>query len=258
MLTWLLGSKSPRGRAVPDDWLPRVPPDTTVYAIGDVHGRLDLLENLEEQIVRDAARRATARNVVVYLGDYVDRGYDSLGVVEHLIDKPLKDFEQVYLKGNHEDFLLQFLDDQRVGPVWMANGGLETLMSYGVRLPHGQPQQERLAAAQAGLREALPARHLKFMRGLKLTHREGDYLFVHAGVRPGVAIEEQQPEDLIWIREEFLNDESFHDCIVVHGHTPMAVPQVMANRIGIDTGAFATGCLTSVALEGGAQDFLDT
>ena len=258
MLTRLLGSKSPRSRAVPDGWRPQVPPGSCVYAIGDIHGRLDLLESLEDQIVRDAERRGMARNVIVYLGDYIDRGYNSFGVMERLIDKPLTGFERVHLKGNHEDFLLQFLEDQGVGPVWLANGGLEALVSYGVRLPPGAPQGERLAAAQAGLREALPAAHLRFLHGLTLTHCEGDYLFVHAGVRPGVAVAEQQEGDLMWIREAFLDDESFHDCMVVHGHTPTSEPQVRTNRIGIDTGAFATGCLTCLVLEGGDRDFLET
>ncbi len=258
MLNWLLGAKARSGPAVPDDWRPEVPPGSCVYAIGDVHGRLDLLETLEEQIVADAERRGAARNVVVYLGDYVDRGFDSFGVIERLMDQPLTGFERVHLKGNHEDFLLRFLDDQRVGPIWMANGGLETLVSYGVRLQYGMPQAERLTTAQVGLREKLPATHLEFLRGLGLTHMEGDYLFVHAGIRPGIELAAQQPEDLLWIREEFLHDESFHQKVVVHGHTPTQGPEVFANRIGIDTGAFATGCLTCLALEGGARDFIDT
>ena len=221
-----------------------VPADCCVYAVGDLHGRLDLLCEIEERILEDAAAREAARKVVVYLGDYVDRGPDSSGVLDHLTAAPLKNFESVYLMGNHEAMMLEFL---RAGDVaaltWFMNGADETLASYGVDT--------------AALRDALPPDHLAFYRGLRLSHEEGDYLFVHAGIRPGRTIEEQDPEDLIWIREPFLNNRDPLGCVVVHGHSPAPVPVERSNRIGLDTGAVYGGVLTAVALEGSARRFLE-
>ena len=235
-----------------------VPADCCVYAVGDLHGRLDLLCEIEERILEDAAAREAARKVVVYLGDYVDRGPDSSGVLDHLTAAPLKNFESVYLMGNHEAMMLEFL---RAGDVaaltWFMNGADETLASYGIDTAALRDAERPFEEMRRALLEALPATHRSFLDGLKRWHREGDYLFVHAGIRPGRTIEEQDPEDLIWIREPFLNNRDPLGCGVVHGHSPAPVPVERSNRIGLDTGAVYGGVLTAVALEGSARRFLE-
>ena len=237
----------------------QVPAGTRVYAIGDVHGRLDLLKALEQQVVADAAGSPVGRRVLIYLGDYIDRGYESRAVVNHLLEPPPPGFERICLKGNHEEFLLTFLKDSKSGPVWLVNGGRETILSYGVTPPVGVGFSEAvLEEIQGALQEAVPANHLEFMRSLPLSHREGDYLFVHAGVRPGVAAEAQTENDLLWIRDDFLRSKEQFGFVVVHGHTPTSEPEVRANRLGIDTGAFATGRLTCAVLEGEEFRFLTT
>ena len=237
----------------------RVPPGTRVYAIGDIHGRFDLLTKLERQIVEDSESRPAGRHLLVYLGDYIDRGYESRAVIDHLLAPPLPGFERICLKGNHEDFLLKFMEDIDVGPIWLVNGGREAVLSYGVSPPIGLGfTEDALKEIQAGLKEKVPASHLTFMAALRLSHREGDFLFVHAGVRPGVPIDDQNESDLIWIRDAFLKSKESHGCIVVHGHTCSAEPEIRTNRIGIDTGAFASGRLTCLVLEGDGFRFLTT
>ncbi len=258
MLQRLFGRRFAAGKAAvaPEGC---VPEGNRVYAIGDIHGRLDLLMKLEGMVRRDLAGRPIDRPVLVYLGDYIDRGYESRGVIDHMLEPPPAGFERVCLKGNHEDFLLKFLADISVGPVWLANGGRETLMSYGVKLPIGLSLTEAgLEQVRADLKEQVPQAHLDFMAPLPMRHKEGDYLFVHAGIRPGVPVEAQNESDLLWIRDDFLRSAAAHGCIVVHGHTPTAEPVLRANRIGIDTGAFATGNLTCLVLEGDRQRFLTT
>jgi serine/threonine protein phosphatase 1 len=234
-----------------------VPAGSRIYAIGDMHGRLDLLERLRTVIVEDAKWHPAERKVVVYLGDYVDRGPDSRGVVNLLARDPLPGFESVFLKGNHEDSMLQFLVDPGVAPAWMTYGGDATLYSYGVRPPDPRKIDELLAAQKAFI-EALPPVHLEFLRALKLVHIEGGYAFVHAGFRAGVPIEFQTPEDMMWIRHEFLSSDADFGKIAVHGHTITDRPEIRPNRIGIDTGAFATGTLTCLVLEGAERRFLAT
>ncbi|MFQ5955692.1 MAG: metallophosphoesterase family protein [Kiloniellales bacterium] len=228
----------------------RVPDDSRVYAVGDIHGRLDLLMAVEDLILEDAAKAPERRKVVVYLGDYVDRGPESRGVIEHLREAPLTGFERVYLIGNHESMMLAFLEDLGAGPGWMWNGGDATLMSYGVAAPTAWTDRNQLEAAQDGLERALPQSHREFLAALVLSHREGDYLFVHAGIRPGVALDKQDPNDLVWIREEFLDSSADHGVMVVHGHTIREQPVRRPNRIGIDTGAYFTGRLTCLILAG--------
>lgn len=234
----------------------RVPADTVVYAVGDIHGRLDLLEALQGCIVDDASRRTASRRVVVYLGDYVDRGPDPAGVIDRLVGAPLDGFDSVHLAGNHEDFLVRFLERPEIGPVWLANGAAATLASYGVDV--AGPDSASPAALAARFAGALPASHRAFLDGLALSHVEGDYAFVHAGVQPGVALADQSRDDLLWIRRPFLESRARHEHVVVHGHTIRDAPDVRDNRIGIDTGAFATGILTAVALEGDERRFIDT
>lgn len=222
---------------------PRVPPGRRVYAVGDIHGRLDPLRDLRAQIAQDAHAAQAHDNVVVYLGDYIDRGPDSRGVLDLLIGEPLPGFRSVHLKGNHEEMLLACLHDPvRAGRLWLHNGGEQAVESYGLA-PRGAP----LAVCEAFARR-LPSQHRAFLEGLSLHHTAGDYLFVHAGIRPGVPVERQAPEDLLWIRDLFLQSPADHGRLVVHGHTPVEEPEIRPNRIGIDTGAFASGRLSCLVL----------
>lgn len=229
---------------------PRVPAGTIVYAIGDIHGRVDLLARLHEAIAADAERQPAARRLVVYLGDYVDRGADSRGVIGLLLDRPAPGLEAVHLLGNHERMMLNFLENPEGGSMWLRNGGDATLRSYGIDCAGSESDPGRLRELQGELEVKLPPRHLEFLHALCLTHVEGDYLFVHAGLRPGVRLAEQQEEDMIWIRGAFLSSALDHGKIVVHGHTITPEPQVCTNRIGIDTGAWYTDRLTALALDG--------
>lgn len=235
-----------------------VPADTRVYAVGDIHGRADLLTALHRKIADDAATHGAGRNVVVYLGDYIDRGPDSRRVVEILLDDPLATFESVHLMGNHEAFLLGFLEDPGQGTGWLVNGGVETLASYGVEAPDDIVGAESLTDLRARAVAALPAAHLDFFESLALTHEEGDYFFVHAGIRPDIALEAQDPDDLLWIREDFLDSSADHGRTIVHGHTISWEPEFRDNRIGIDTGAFASDVLTALVLSGSARALLQS
>jgi serine/threonine protein phosphatase 1 len=238
----------------------RVPDGCLVYAVGDIHGRLDLLERLHELIETDAAKSQSERTVVVYVGDYVDRGPNSSGVVELLIRQPLRSrvahLQSVHLIGNHEAFLLKFLEEPESAGIWFMNGGDATLRSYGVD-PWQSAQSDNFAEdLHRSFATRMPEAHLTFFRNLQLSYEEGDYLFVHAGVRPGVALDAQTAEDLIWIREDFLKSKDDFGRVIVHGHTPQRSPQSRANRIGIDTGAVYGGKLTALVLEGSERRFL--
>jgi serine/threonine protein phosphatase 1 len=235
-----------------------VPKGVRVYAIGDVHGRLDLLTTLLSQVEADAADRGGFNNYLVYLGDYVDRGHWSRQVIDLLLSPPPAGFGAVFLRGNHEQAMLDFLEDSSSGVHWLRFGGLETLASYGVRLAPGANSPEVLERARRDLGAALPAAHLSFLRHTRASLSIGDYFFVHAGVRPGVALERQDPQDLLWIREEFLKSDADFGKLVVHGHTISELPEIRANRIGIDTGAYATGHLTCLVLEGHERRFIGT
>ena len=236
----------------------RVPSGRRVYAIGDIHGRIDLLRRLQARIRIDAQDSRAESCVVVYLGDYVDRGGHSRDVIECLIEEPIDGFECVSILGNHEAFLLEFLDDPACGDIWVFNGGDTTLRNYGVEV--GDP--EFYASGWEWLRdrfvEHLPESHLDFLRGLPLMHVEGDYLFVHAGIRPGIPLESQAREDLLWIREGFLDFEDDLGKVVVHGHTPLKEVQIRPNRIGIDTGAWMTDTLTCLVLHDAGRTFIQT
>lgn len=235
-----------------------IPAGTIVYAIGDIHGRLDLLRQLEAKIQRDAAAIDADRRLIVCLGDYIDRGDNSRGVIEHLMSAPPETFERICLVGNHESYLLRFLDDSSVAANWLDNGGRETLSSYGI-LPPSRPDHEGASESlQAEWRASFPQSHEAFLRSLAPSHREGDYFFVHAGVRPGVPLDRQDPHDLMWIRDEFIRDKSDFGAVVVHGHTIQSEPENLSNRIGIDTGAFKSGRLTSAVLCDTDRRFLST
>jgi len=249
---------SPFRQSEPTDGAAAVPEGTRVYAIGDIHGRLDLLTDLHGQIQEDARASESARNVVIYLGDYVDRELQSREVIDCLLEAPLFGFVHVYLKGNHEDAMLKFLEDADIGPSWLAYGGDATLYSYGVSVPRPPMTPEKLAVLQAEFAERLSDRHLDFLRGLRPFHEEGDYYFVHAGVRPGRSLQEQTEEDLLWIRDAFLFSAEDFGKVVVHGHTIAPKPEFLPNRIGIDTGAYASGQLTALVLEGRERRVLQT
>ena len=236
----------------------RLDDNRRIYAIGDIHGRLDLLDQLHRQILDDlSSAPAGTRSAAIYLGDYIDRGADSRQVIDRLLWDPIAVSECIHLCGNHDDFLLKFLEDPSVGPVWLRNGGDATLVSYGVEAPPTEDPAE-LRQMRDHLQERLPEGHRDFLRRLRYSYSEGDYFFAHAGVRPGVALEAQTPYDLMWIRDEFLlSDEDFGK-VVVHGHTPARMVSVKANQIGVDTGAVWTGRLTAVVLGDGQPRFLST
>lgn len=229
-----------------------------VYAIGDVHGRLDLLHELIAQIDADLEARPAAEGTLVMLGDYVDRGPESARVLDWLIDYARPALRLVALQGNHEESMLRFLDDIDVGPAWLYYGGSETLHSYGIAAPRHADEPATLRRLQAELRARLPRRHREFLSSLPASHVDGDYLFVHAGIRPGVPLSAQARSDLLWIRDEFLRSDADHGKVVVHGHTIAPEPELCRNRIGLDTGAFATDRLTCVVLESTTQRILHT
>jgi serine/threonine protein phosphatase 1 len=227
---------------------PRLPPGTRIYAIGDVHGRADLLDDLFTRIDAHLASAPVPQPIQVLLGDYIDRGPNSREVVDALIARRRRD-AVVYLKGNHESYLIRFLEDPTVLAEWAQVGGAKTLLSYGVdKFDRHDPRQCQHAAN--AFREALPAQHYQFFRSLALSFESGDYFFAHAGVRPGVPLHEQHERDLLWIRRDFLQHEQDFGKIIVHGHSPTREPEVRPNRINIDTGAFETGRLTCLVLEG--------
>ena len=236
----------------------RATPGARVYAIGDVHGRLDLLSRLVEAIEADAKTAPSGGCTLVMLGDYVDRGPESAGVVDWLLDYDNGTFPLVVLQGNHEDSLLRFLDDIRIGPAWLYYGGSATLRSYGIAASRHEDEPATLRRLQDALKARLPARHRDFLAALPASYVDGDYLFVHAGIRPGVQLAAQRRADLLWIRDEFLRSDADHSKIVVHGHTITPEPELCRNRIGLDTGAFATDRLTCVVLEAASQRFLHT
>ena len=238
---------------------PTLPEGQILYAVGDIHGRLDLLAGLLGLIDLDAhASRPADRRTLVFLGDYVDRGPDSRGVVERLIAEEPQGFDVHFLKGNHEAMLLAFLGDASRLDHWRMNGGEETMRSYGVDTERFAQLGAPAHAWRQAFAEALPEAHLRFFRDLQLSVSFGDYLFVHAGLRPGVPLAAQSEADLIWIRGPFLSHADPFDKIVVHGHTPGAEPVTRPNRIGIDTGAVFTGRLTALRLEDGSRKFLQT
>ncbi len=237
-----------------------IPAGQVVYAIGDIHGRRDLLDRLLARIEADAAKHASSEDrLLVLLGDYIDRGPTSREVVDRLVTAPLRGFSTICLKGNHEDALLAFLDGIADGLDWLSYGGLETLMSYGVPL-RGLPNT---LAASVEMRRALaasvPREHVEFFRRCGRHHQVGDYVFVHAGVRPGIALERQDSGDLMWIRDDFLRSRNpLPGHVVVHGHTIVDEPQDRGYRINIDTGAFVSGRLTCLVLRRQERRFITT
>ncbi len=236
-----------------------VPDGMRLYVIGDIHGRADLLRELHDLIEADASDRpASTSPLLVYLGDYIDRGRGSRDVIDILIGEPFPDFERIFLKGNHDDSLLQFLEEPASGSGWFGMGGLQTLLSYGVSVPSGVATPERLEDVRRGLKAALPKAHLDFLLSLELSYEAGDYFFAHAGILPNRSLARQDPEDFLWGHNTFLRSEKAHEKIIVHGHFVTSEPDVRANRIGIDTGAYFSNLLTCLVLDGESRRFLQT
>lgn len=240
----------------PSTSVPSGPDGYRAYVVGDVHGRLDLLDELLSRIHADIERRAPKKVLLVFLGDLIDRGPSSREVVERLRTYAQPGVDPVFIIGNHEEVLLRVLDGEaQLIPSWIKFGGEQTLQSYGVDPLVALSEEARALAA---IRKAVPEDHVRFLRTFVDTCRFGDYLLVHAGIRPGVDLESQRQSDLRWIREPFLRDESDHGFVVVHGHTISAKIDEQPNRIGIDTGAFHTGILTALVIEGSERWFIQT
>lgn len=227
---------------------PWVPDHMRIYAVGDVHGRVDLLAETFAAIDASLKAYPVKRAIQVMVGDYIDRGPNSREVIEALIARR-RHHAMIYLKGNHESFALEFLDDPALLPEWKKAGGLSTLLSYGVR-PSLRDDPENQKKTGEAFRQALPESHRRFLGSLALSFTCGNFFFTHAGVRPGIPLRTQYEHDLLWIREDFLLHEDAYDKIIVHGHTPANKPEFHPNRINIDTGAFATGRLTCLVLQG--------
>ena len=234
--------------------MPSLPPGEVIYAVGDIHGRLDLLSVLAEHIGYQIAS-SSADTTVVLLGDYVDRGPDSSGVLEWLVRARDQPFKVQPLLGNHESLLLQALQTGLCPSPWLRFGGMDTLRSYGVALDDlaGDPELPRVAAER--LQSVLPARHRDLLDHLPLYLRCADYLFVHAGVRRGRALSAQEPQDLLWRRPQDGDEVPYFGLTVVHGHTPSLAPASSKGAINVDTGAYATSRLSCVRLEASNQTF---
>ena len=236
---------------------PAGPRGHRAYVVGDIHGRLDLLDRLLERIHRELVHRPARNTLIVFVGDLIDRGPNSAQVVERLRTYRHAGVRTVFLLGNHEEVLLRILQgDISVLSSWLSFGGKECLRSYGVN-PREVAKGSDLEAL-AMVRSAIPEEQVKFLKTFADTCRFGDYLFVHAGIRPGVELDRQLQSDLRWIREPFLFDETDHGFIVVHGHTISNEVEERNNRIGIDTGAYKTNVLTALAIEGDQRWYVDT
>ncbi|MEN8722460.1 MAG: metallophosphoesterase family protein [Alphaproteobacteria bacterium] len=245
----------------PDEY--RGPADRRVYAIGDIHGRADLLVQLLERIDQDRAD-STRPSEIIFLGDYIDRGEHSEGVITHCLQLKARSRTDptiasiVFLKGNHEDAMLAFLDDPEKGAAWLSYGGLSTVQSYKADGPSSLLNSSALSELRDGLEKALPVDHLQFLKELKAYHCVGDYLFVHAAVHPSLSLVDQPDEVLYWGNEDFLRRPWKEPYMVVHGHTITELPEIRPFRIGVDTGAYYSGRLTAVCIDGADVHFLDT
>lgn len=241
----ILGGRTPTPSARAHLSAPDLP--AAIYAIGDIHGCLPLLHLLHEQIFADAACIAEEK-WLVYLGDYVDRGPNSAGVLDALLAPPPAGFRRIALAGNHEVMMLNFLEQPARNAAWLQFGGPETLASYGLDVKSllALPERQRVAHLQS----RIPQEHIDFLAGLPLTLSAPGLVFVHAGLRPGIAVAAQAEDDALWIRGDFFSAPPREGLLVVHGHTPARDPVVTAGRICVDTGAFATGLLTAVKITG--------
>ena len=227
-----------------------VPQGERWYVIGDIHGRLDLLEALQEAIEADDAAGAPANSTVVFLGDLVDRGPDSAGVIK-LARSWGKTRKVRYLAGNHEEMFLESFEDKEVLRHFLRHGGRETVLSYGLKRKEYNRMQ--IAEVQKAMHKIVPQKHRDFLAAFEDMIVVGDYVLVHAGINPKRPVEEQKRKDLLWIRERFLNHAEPFSHVVVHGHTIFEEVEDTGDRVGIDTGAFRTGVLTALVLEGDSR-----
>lgn len=235
---------------------PSAPDGMRVYAVGDIHGRSDLLNRMLGLIEADAAEHADATAEVIFLGDYIDRGIDSRGVIQRFCQPMPHGMKATFMRGNHESVMMQFLDgDLEILSGWTRFGGLATLASYGIA---PAIMQKGAAAVFAALNEKLPDEHRAFLNATRISETRGDYFFAHAGARPGIPLTQQSDEDCLWIRRDFLEGARPFEKTVVHGHSVQFEPDIGPTRIGIDTGAYATGKLTCLVLQGAEQVFLAT
>lgn len=238
----LFRSRAPRRK-------PKLPDGVRIYAISDIHGCAHLLEPMLRVIDADLARSKPRHAIEVFLGDYIDRGPDSRSTLDVLVKRSRR-ANTVFLKGNHEALLATTVRNPALLDDWLRVGGAQTLTSYGVSLPHPTPEQEERIALLRQFARALPPEHVQFLRNLRPSFTCGDFFFVHAGIRPGVPLSEQRETDLLWIREEFLESDERFSKYIVHGHTPVRSAQLLPNRANIDTGAYATGNLTLMSIQG--------
>lgn len=232
----------------------RGPDGLRLYAIGDVHGCLGLLEAMHAKIEGDIEKAKPADWRIIHLGDYVDRGPDSKGVLDRLVARQKADPRFVTLAGNHDTAFIDFLQQPTRRGLFANYGGVDTARSYGIDMQFGDEaaflrEHERLV-------DAVPPEHVELLLTLSFSTSFGDFFFCHAGIRPGVSLERQSPDDLLWIRGEFLGSPVLHPKVIVHGHTPVPAPELRPNRIGIDTGAFQTGVLSAVMIDGGTTKLI--
>lgn len=224
------------------------PPGMRLFAIGDVHGRLDLLEEMHRRIADDLASDPPADWRIIHLGDYVDRGPDSKGVIEFIRRAVRNDARMIALCGNHDIGMIEFLGRPAKDSLFALFGGRQTATSYGVDADFSSSWLARQTADQ--LLAAMPEGHIEFMSDLPRSCTFGDFFFCHAGIRPGVPLDRQESDDLIWIRGEFLKWMGLHDKVVVHGHTPHSEPEILPNRVNVDTEAWRSGVLTALVIDG--------
>ncbi len=236
---------------------PFLPIDTRIYCIGDIHGRHDLLLTLTEKIKHDAVD-FSGQIVMVYLGDFIDRGLCTKEVIDFIIGDEQAGIDYVYLRGNHEQTLLDFLQEDSVGRSWLTYGGQATLASYGVAIAKIPTKREDFLDIQRQLRNNLPDAHYRFLVGTRLSYLMGTYFFVHGGINPRYPLAKQSSEDMLWIRDEFTTFKKPFEKIIVHGHTVTDQAELLTNRIGIDTGAYASGVLTCLVLEADQQRLIQT
>ena len=233
----------------------RGPDRLRVYAIGDVHGRLDLLQEMHRRIQAENDKTPPFDWVIVHLGDYVDRGPDSKGVLDLLVNAQKKTHRMLAIAGNHDIGFLEFLATGAPNGIFAYNGGRQTALSYGVSIDFNDLRS--IAVGREALLRAIPSTHVEFLRGLKLSMVFGDFFFCHAGIRPGIDLDKQDPEDLVWIRQQFLDEPRLYSKVIIHGHTPVTDVEIRPNRINLDTGAVFSGRLSALAIDAENKVFLE-
>ncbi|TYO60843.1 serine/threonine protein phosphatase [Bradyrhizobium hipponense] len=233
-------------RSRPPKNKPMLPEGVRIFAMSDIHGCAHLLKQMLRVIDADIANSRPGHAIEVFMGDYIDRGPDTRATLDILIERSRRG-NAVFLKGNHEAFLVNVMEDPSLFDDWLRVGGAQTLMSYGLT---PRIQRDEPASLLRALLRAMPPEHVEFLDNLRLSFTCGDFFFVHAGVRPGVALSKQQEADLLWIREDFLHSKERFSKYIVHGHTPVRSAELLANRANIDTGAYATGNLTLMTIQG--------